>query len=114
MKEKQPVNQKALGREVRGFEQDIWDKWNIELVKSAIYSKFTEHQDMKHFLTVDCNPYIIAECNGKDKVWGIGLYEETPLAWDVRTWKGENRLGRSLMQVRDQLIDGVNTEEHDD
>lgn len=44
------------------------------------------------------------ETNGKDKLWGIGLYASDDRVLDESKWQGENRLGKVLMRVRDQLL----------
>jgi predicted NAD-dependent protein-ADP-ribosyltransferase YbiA (DUF1768 family) len=38
-----------------------------------------------------------------DKIWGIGLDEETALKCSVEQWQGENLLGCALMEVRDWM-----------
>ncbi len=42
----------------------------------------------------------IAECNGQDPYWGIGLFMDNPLSNDQNRWAGENRLGVLLEVVR--------------
>ena len=43
------------------------------------------------------------EANGKDKLWGIGLYASDDRVLDESKWRGENRLGKVLMRVRQIL-----------
>lgn len=44
------------------------------------------------------------EASPNDRVWGIGLAANNPLAWNRKTWKGANLLGFILTSVRDELI----------
>ncbi|MCA7113248.1 NADAR domain-containing protein [Staphylococcus aureus] len=46
---------------------------------------------------------IIVECAVKDRVWGIGLSMHDPNRFDMRRWKGENRLGFALMEIREEM-----------
>ena len=45
----------------------------------------------------------IVEASPTDKIWGIGLHETDPRAWDKATWQGTNWLGEAIMQVRETL-----------
>ena len=38
--------------------------------------------------------------NGKDTIWGIGLYANDDDVLDESKWKGRNLLGEVLMQIR--------------
>lgn len=46
---------------------------------------------------------ILVECNPKDSIWGIGLSVDNPDALDESKWKGQNLLGKILMQIREEL-----------
>ena len=43
------------------------------------------------------------EANGKDNVWGIGMYANNKHILDESKWKGQNLLGEVLMKVRQTL-----------
>jgi ribA/ribD-fused uncharacterized protein len=45
----------------------------------------------------------IVEASPEDKIWGIGLRESDPRAWDKSTWQGTNWLGEAIMRVRQKL-----------
>ena len=40
----------------------------------------------------------------KDRIWGIGLTEDDPRAWNKKSWRGGNLLGEILTRVRDKLM----------
>jgi predicted NAD-dependent protein-ADP-ribosyltransferase YbiA (DUF1768 family) len=45
---------------------------------------------------VEASPY--------DTIWGIGLTEDSPEAWDDSTWRGSNYLGYVITEVRDDIL----------
>ena len=46
---------------------------------------------------------IIAECAVKDRIWGIGLSMEDENRRCIDKWRGQNLLGKILMQVREDI-----------
>lgn len=102
LKTDDPKEQKALGRLVKNFNDAEWDKVKFRLVTMINTAKFAQSESLRKFL-LDTGHNIICEASPVDKIWGIGLSEDNPLAWDTNTWKGENLLGRALMQVRENL-----------
>lgn len=46
-----------------------------------------------------------------DKFWGIGLSEKDSNSYRKSKWKGLNKLGNILMEVRDKLIEEENDKE---
>ena len=38
-----------------------------------------------------------------DRIWGVGLAVEDARIFDERKWRGQNLLGKALMEVRDYL-----------
>ena len=49
---------------------------------------------------------VIAECAVKDKIWGIGLSMKDEDRFCVERWKGQNLLGKILMDVRKDIKQG--------
>jgi ribA/ribD-fused uncharacterized protein len=98
--------QKELGRQVENFDEEIWYNAAEDIVYSGNYAKFSQNQDIKEKLFSTKGTEIV-EASPYDKIWGIGLSENDPLALDKSTWKGKNLLGKILTQVRDDLIKNV-------
>lgn len=97
-----PKKQKALGRKIRGYDNEAWDKVRFELVTDILRSKFKADPQM--FLDlINTGDKIIVEASPLDTIWGIGLAAGDPLAQDESTWKGLNLLGKALMIVRDEF-----------
>ena len=52
---------------------------------------------------VDTGDKILVEASPYDRIWGIGLSATHPDAKNPAKWKGENLLGKVLMDVRNEL-----------
>ena len=97
---KGPAEAKALGREVKNFEQQVWDENCDGVVERSNLLKFSQNQRLKEVLLGTGNREIV-ETSPNDRTWGIGFDTEHALD-NVDKW-GENKLGKVLMKVRDQL-----------
>ena len=97
---KGPAEAKALGREVKNFDQQVWDANCDGVVERANLLKFSQNQRLKEVLLGTGDKEIV-ETSPNDRVWGIGFDTEHALG-NVDKW-GENKLGKVLMRVRDQL-----------
>ena len=102
MAEQDPSNQQKLGRQIRGFTAEKWDKYKIGIVWYGNYLKFTQHEDLRIRLLAT-EDRIMAEASPYDLIWGIGFRANDDLALDQKNWKGKNLLGKILMSVRDSL-----------
>ena len=43
----------------------------------------------------------LVEASPYDRIWGVGLAVEDSRILDERKWRGQNLLGKALMEVRD-------------
>lgn len=77
MKEKNPRHQKALGRKVKGFDKDRWERYCKQFVYEANYAKFTQNPHMLTELLETAGTTLV-EASPEDKIWGIGLKEGDP------------------------------------
>lgn len=103
MAEMKPGNQKRLGRQVQGFDMEIWDRESIKVVRKGNIAKFQQNPTLEEQL-FQTYPKILAESSPFDCLWGIGLAEDNEEAWNMGTWRGKNLLGFTLMVVRDYLM----------
>lgn len=102
MNEKNPKAIKALGREVRYFDELVWDENKYEIVVRGNYAKFSQNRYLKEYL-LGTEGRILVEASPYDCVWGIGKRVGDVGIEDPRTWKGKNMLGFALMEVRDWI-----------
>ena len=68
-----------------------WKTVNVDIMHKAVRAKFTQHKNLKKLLLSTGKREII-ENSKSDRFWGIG-----------KDGKGQNMLGKVLMQVRDEL-----------
>ena len=97
-----PKMMKALGRKVRNFDPQVWDKAKYSIVLNGNYYKFTQNKEMMDFL-LSTGDKILVEASPVDAIWGIGFGKENEKAKNVAMWRGQNLLGFALMEVRDEI-----------
>jgi ribA/ribD-fused uncharacterized protein len=98
----EPKQAKALGREVRDFDQRRWEEHRLDIVVAGNTAKFGQHENLRQFL-VGTGDQVLVEASPLDRVWGIGLSADDPRATDPDQWQGLNLLGEALMKVRAAL-----------
>lgn len=102
-----PKQAKALGRRVAGFDTEEWHKVSFEKMYNAVYAKFTQNRKLKNILTdksLDGKTFV--EGSPIDFIWGVGIRWDDPMIADEANWRGENRLGKVLNKVRQDILDG--------
>lgn len=96
------ANIKEMGRRVAGYDDKVWSAIRYDVVKQALYLKFTQNDKLAEKLKGTGNA-ILCECAVHDKIWGIGLSMRDPNRLYKSKWKGTNLLGKALMEVRTML-----------
>ncbi|KZN65006.1 NADAR family protein [Pseudoalteromonas luteoviolacea] len=97
-----PKEAKKLGRQVKNFDEQLWNAERFNIVVKANQLKFEQNPELKAYL-LDTSNSVIVEASPVDKIWGVGLSEDNPLISDPKNWQGLNLLGYALMVVRDKL-----------
>jgi ribA/ribD-fused uncharacterized protein len=100
MKQNNPIECKKLGRKVKNFDNDIWNKNAKDIVCKGLFLKFSQNIKLKNFL-LNTKDKILAEASPYDKIWGIGISVND--AKNGKAFNGTNWLGECLMKVRDEL-----------
>ena len=93
---------KALGRQVKNYDEHIWNGIRQIVVYKGLLAKFSQNKDLKDRLK-STGEAILAECAVKDLIWDVGLSMKDPDRLDKTKWKGQNLLGYTLMMVRECL-----------
>ncbi len=99
-----PKEQKALGRQVRGFNIEIWAVVARDIVFRGNVAKFIQNDDLNDELMKTTGTMLV-EASPLDKVWGIGLDAKAAKLVTPAEWKGTNWLGQCITEVREALLD---------
>lgn len=97
-----PARQKGLGRNVRNYDDNKWQQNKDRIMHDALTAKFSQNQYLKTNL-IKTNNKMLVECNPNDPYWGIGLDLSDNKIWEQGQWKGANKLGEMLGQIREDL-----------
>ena len=94
--------QKALGRQVRGFDGTVWDKHKVDIVRRANLAKFRQNKGLRRKL-FQTGDRLLVEASPLDAIWGIGLDADVARQTPPEAWPGQNLLGKVLTDVREIL-----------
>jgi ribA/ribD-fused uncharacterized protein len=97
-----PKTAKALGRQVKNFDDKIWNETCRRLVTEGNVAKFSQNEVLRAFL-LSTGDHVLVEASPFDRIWGIGLAAKDDKAKHPATWQGQNLLGFALMDVRATL-----------
>lgn len=93
---------KALGRQVKGYNDGYWNGVRQLLVYEGLKEKFTQNENLKKLL-LDTEDSILAEGAVNDRIWGIGLSMKDSNRLESEKWRGQNLLGYAMMMVRNWI-----------
>lgn len=94
---------KALGRQVKNFDEEVWRYHRSKIVYEGNKAKFAQNEDLKAALRATSMTTLV-EAAPNDSLWGIGLAENDSRAQRRETWLGKNLLGEILTQIRIELM----------
>ena len=97
-----PAEAKKLGREIQGFDAELWEDRKYGIVLTGNLHKFRQNPALLQFL-LSTNDRVLVEASPVDTIWGIGLAADSPDAANPARWQGPNLLGFALMEAREQL-----------
>lgn len=97
-----PAHAKALGREVRGFDEAVWAAHRWDVVVAGSVATFDADDALRAYLLAT-GSRVLVEASPVDRVWGVGLAADHPDADVPARWPGLNLLGFALMEARTVL-----------
>lgn len=96
-----PREAKKLGRQVKNFTNEHWDKVKHDIMKTACFHKFVQNDEIrKELISPKYQDKTFVEASPYDKVWGIGMSMDNPDADNESKWLGENLLGKCLTELK--------------
>jgi ribA/ribD-fused uncharacterized protein len=98
-----PAQAKKLGRQIRGFDENMWERARFDIVVAGSVAKFGQDDALREYL-VGTGARVLVEASPVDRIWGIGMAADDPGVPDPMRWKGLNLLGFALMRARDELV----------
>jgi len=97
-----PSEAKDLGRAIKNFNEELWLNERYQIVVNGNIHKFNQNRELGEFLLSTKNR-ILVEASPVDKIWGIGLAQDSKDIDNLYNWRGQNLLGFALMEARDFL-----------
>lgn len=94
---KDPKEMKAIGQKVKNYNDHEWSAVRYDIMKEALYYKFSQNPKLLNNL-MWTGDSVIVEASPFDRVWGIGITAVEALM--DKPWKGQNLLGKALIEVR--------------
>jgi ribA/ribD-fused uncharacterized protein len=99
-----PGAAKALGRAIRGYDEEVWAANRYGIVVDGNIAKFGQNPPLLAYL-ISTAGRILVEASPEDRVWGIGLAAVDGRAGQPSRWRGLNLLGFALMDARERLAE---------
>lgn len=101
-----PQKAKMLGREVKGFNNELWERSREQIVENVCYCRLVfdlglRCEAIQHRLA----GRNFVEASDRDRIWGVGLNQDHPMIDDEANWLGLNLLGKAWDRATDALID---------
>lgn len=97
-----PFDCKMLGRKVRPYDEEMWNKVRYEIMCSVLMEKFKQNPVLAEMLLAT-DDRVLVEASPTDLIWGVGLAADHPDIHNPLKWRGLNLLGNALMYVRERL-----------
>jgi len=94
-----PKLQKQYGREIKGFNPEVWSDVAYEVVLRATVEKYRQNPKLLILLS-KAGDLEFVEASPEDVIWGIGLGTENPDALDKSKWRGQNLLGKAVTHAK--------------
>ena len=100
MKTKTSKAVKALGNKVKDFNEETWNEKRDEVMRKGVRAKFVQHPELRETL-LETGEKQIGFADARDLYWSIGTSMGLEKAKSPSKWRGQNKLGKMLMELRD-------------
>jgi hypothetical protein len=103
LKTPDPREAKRLGRQVKAFVEEEWNRTARAYVYRGCRLKFEQNRGARNVLLATQGTQLV-EASPSDRIWGVGLPEGDDRILDPRNWMGTNWLGQVLTVLREDLL----------
>jgi ribA/ribD-fused uncharacterized protein len=93
---------KAMGKKVKGFAKEIWDSKKDAVMRTGVRAKFVQHPELRKQL-LETGERMIGKADARNTYWGIGTSMESEKSNHPEKWRGQNKLGKLLMDMRQEF-----------
>lgn len=107
MQTNNPAKCKRIGRKITNFKQDTWRLMCFDIMLEVCHAKFSQNPHLRDALLATGTKTLV-EASPFDTYWGIGMAADDPFILNEDMWRGENKLGIVLMEVRTMLSTTTN------
>ncbi|MCP9256919.1 GTP cyclohydrolase [Dirofilaria immitis] len=94
---------KMISRNIKNFERELWSKISSDVMRRGNFAKYTQNPLLRKKLFYTYGSTLV-ECSPTDLEWGIGLDINEPDALSPSKWRGKNKLGQILTEIREDLL----------
>ena len=101
MAETSPSKIKKFGRQVRNYNDDVWNAIRYNIMLDGLRLKFNQNNVIKLKL-MQTEHKQLYEASSTDKIWGIGFTADNAIKKDKALF-GRNLLGKALVEIRSEL-----------
>jgi ribA/ribD-fused uncharacterized protein len=90
------------GSRLPAFNSDVWEMVSEKVMATACAAKFRQNDNLRKCL-LETGSALMVEAAPRDFTWGVGLSLDDERLLDRTKWKGKNRLGNLLTQLREEI-----------
>jgi ribA/ribD-fused uncharacterized protein len=95
---------KALGKKVVKFEDTKWNESCLKHISKGLRAKFTKFPELRKQL-LETQDKVIGYADPRNVILGIGCAMGTPKSLVSSKWRGNNEMGKAMMNLREVLKD---------
>ena len=100
----EPMEAKNLGREVRNYDDEKWDRVRYGYMRDVNLERFRQDAVLREkLLNPEYDGKTFVEASPVDRIWGVGLALDNNFIFEEKYWVGRNLLGKALTEVRETI-----------
>jgi ribA/ribD-fused uncharacterized protein len=89
---------------IKNFNTETWESKRDSIMEIGVRAKMVQHPELRTELE-NTGMKTIGEANARDTYWGIGTGIESAKSKTPSKWRGINKMGKLLMELRTSFRD---------